>query len=469
MSIESAIGALAAVFGERLSRGEAIRAQHGRDEAHHAPRLPDAVAWPETTAEVARAAAICHEHRCPIVPWGTGTSLEGHVIPVAGGLTLDFARMDRVLAVNAADMDAVVQPGVTRTALNTRLRDTGLFFPVDPGADASLGGMAATRASGTCAVRYGTMREAVMALEVVLADGRVIRTGTRARKSSAGYDLTRLFVGSEGTLGITTELTLRLSGQPEAIAAATCAFPTVEAAVETVIETIQSGVPIARIELLDALTIRGFNAHSGYAMPERPTLFLEFHGSPGSVAEQSDTVHALATANGGEAFQWARETEDRNRLWAARHQVYYAQQALRPGARGYVTDICVPISRLAEAIAATRTDLDASPLMAPLVGHVGDGNFHLSILIDPDATGEKAEAERLAERLAERALALGGTVTGEHGVGLGKRRHMAAEHGEAWAVMGAIKTALDPRGILNPGKLVPPEDATTHAPSLATA
>ncbi|MEM6489694.1 MAG: FAD-linked oxidase C-terminal domain-containing protein [Pseudomonadota bacterium] len=456
MTIDTAIAALAARFGPRLSLAETVREQHGHDEAHHAPQLPDAVVWPETTAEVVAIAAACHAHRCPIVPWGAGTSLEGHVIPVEGGVTVDFARMDRVLAVHAEDMDAVVQPGVTRKRLNEELRATGLFFPVDPGADASLGGMASTRASGTSAVRYGTMREAVLALEVVLGDGRVIRTGSRARKSSAGYDLTRLFVGAEGTLGLITELTLRLAGQPEAISAATCAFERVDDAVATVIETIQAGVPIARIELLDGMTIRGFNAYSGYAMPERPTLFLEFHGSAASVTEQAETVAALAAEHGGAGFAWTQESEARNRLWAARHSVYYAQQALRPGAKGYVTDICVPISRLAQAIAETRVDVEASGLMAPLVGHVGDGNFHLSILIDPAVPGEKAAAERLAQRLSERALRLGGTVTGEHGVGLGKRQHMGAEHGEAWSVMGTLKHALDPAGIMNPGKLVPP-------------
>lgn len=455
MTIETAIAALAEQFGTRLSRAEAARAEHGRDEAHHAPRLPDAVVWPETTAEVARIAGICAEHGCPIVAWGTGTSLEGHVIPVMGGVTLDFSRMDRVLAVNAEDMDAVVQPGVTRGRLNEELRATGLFFPVDPGADASLGGMAATRASGTCAVRYGTMRDAVLALEVVLADGRVIRTGTRARKSSAGYDLTRLFVGSEGTLGLITELTLRLSGQPEAISAATCAFERLEDAVATVIETIQTGVPVARIELLDPLTIRGFNAYSGYALAERPTLFLEFHGSEAGVAEQAETVGAIAAEHGAGGFDWTADHAARTRLWAARHGAYHAMMALRPGAKGYVTDACVPISRLAEAIRETEADLAESPLLAPLVGHAGDGNFHLAILIDPDDPGEKAEAERIANRVSERALRLGGTVTGEHGVGIGKRALMAEEHGAAWQVMGALKAALDPAGILNPGKIVP--------------
>jgi D-lactate dehydrogenase (cytochrome) len=455
MTIKSAIEELAPQFGDRLSRVEAVREQHGHDEAHHIPHLPDAVIWPRSTDEVALVARTCHRHDCPIVPWGTGTSLEGQVIPVRGGISLDFMQMDQVLAVHAEDMDVVVQPGITRKQLNEHLRDTGLFFPVDPGADASLGGMAATRASGTCAVRYGTMREAVMALEVVLADGRTIRTGSRARKSSAGYDLTRLFVGSEGTLGIMTELTLRLHGVPEAISAATCAFANLEDAVNTVIETIQMGVPVARIELLDELTIRGFNTHAGFNLPESPTLFLEFHGSEAGVAEQAATVGEIASANHNLGFDWTANPEERNRLWAARHNAFYAQQSLRSGARGYVTDACVPISRLAEVILETAEDLKTSPLIAPLVGHAGDGNFHLAILIDPDDPAEMAEAERLGARISERAIRLGGTVSGEHGVGLGKRKFMATEHGEAWAVMGDIKNTLDPRGILNPGKLVP--------------
>jgi D-lactate dehydrogenase (cytochrome) len=454
MSIETAIAELANQFGDRLSQSAAIREQHGHDEAHHKPHLPDAVIWPRSTEEVALVARTCHEHGCPIVAWGAGTSLEGHVIPVQGGISLDFAQMDQVLAVHAEDMDVVVQPGITRKRLNEYLRDTGLFFPVDPGADATLGGMAATRASGTCAVRYGTMRESVLALEVVLADGRVIRTGSRARKSSAGYDLTRLFVGSEGTLGIITELTLRLNGVPEAISAATCAFERLEDAVNTVIQTIQIGVPMARIELLDELSIRGFNAHAGFDLPERPTLFLEFHGSDASVAEQAETVGEIAKDHGCLGFAWTANPEERSRLWSARHNIYYAQQSLRPGAKGYVTDACVPISRLAEAILETAEDLAASPLLAPLVGHVGDGNFHLAILINPDEPAEKIEAERLGKRISERAIRLGGTVTGEHGVGLGKRQFMQAEHGEGWAVMGEIKRTMDPRGILNPGKLV---------------
>ncbi|TFG85507.1 MAG: FAD-binding protein [Hyphomicrobiales bacterium] len=455
MTIENAIAELAPHFGDRLSRTLAVREQHGHDEAHHAPKPPDAVIWPRSTAEVALVARTCHANGCPIVPWGTGTSLEGQVIPVQGGISLDFAQMDQVLSVHAEDMDVVVQPGIRRKRLNEYLRDTGLFFPVDPGADASLGGMAATRASGTCAVRYGTMREAVLALEVVMADGRVIRTGSRARKSSAGYDLTKLFVGSEGTLGIITELTIRLHGVPEAISAATCAFERMEDAVNAVIQTIQMGVPVARIELLDALTIRGFNGYSGYDMPERPTLFLEFHGSEAGVAEHAETVGEIARDHGCLGFDWTTNPEERGRLWQARHDVYYAQQSLRKGSRGYVTDACVPISRLAEAILETAEDLAASPLIAPLVGHVGDGNFHLAILIDPENPAEKVEAERLGMRISERALRLGGTVTGEHGVGLGKRKFMQAEHGEAWAVMGDIKRTLDPHGILNTGKIVP--------------
>jgi D-lactate dehydrogenase (cytochrome) len=455
MTIETALAALAPLFGDRLSRAEGSRAQHGQNEAHFAPRPPDAVIWPHTTDEVALVARTCHEHGCPIVAWGAGTSLEGHILAVQGGVSLDFTQMNQVLAVHQEDMDVVVQPGITRKQVNEYIRDTGLFFPVDPGADASIGGMAATRASGTCAVRYGTMREAVLALEVVLADGRVIRTGSRARKSSAGYDLTRLFVGSEGTLGIITELTLRLHGVPEAMSAATCAFDRLEDAVSTVIQTIQMGVPVARIELLDALTIRGFNGYSAYSLPEKPTLFLEFHGSSAGVAEQAETVGELARENGCLGFDWTTDAEARNRLWSARHSVYYAQQSLRPGSKGYVTDACVPISRLAEAILESAQDLDASPLIAPLVGHVGDGNFHLAILVEPGNAAELAEAERLGARISERALRLGGTVTGEHGVGMGKRKYMQAEHGDAWAVMGDIKRTLDPRGILNPGKMVP--------------
>ncbi|MEL6280991.1 MAG: FAD-linked oxidase C-terminal domain-containing protein, partial [Pseudomonadota bacterium] len=415
---------------------------------------PDAVAFPESTDEVSQVLAICSAHKCPVTAFGVGTSLEGHVIPVQGGVSLDTSRMNRVLAVNEADLDAVVQPGVTRKQLNEELRATGLMFSVDPGADATMGGMAATRASGTNAVRYGTMRENVLALEVVLADGRIIRTGSRARKSSAGYDLTKLFVGSEGTLGIITELTVRLYGQPEAVSAATCAFETIEGAVDAVILTIQSGLPVARIELLDEFQIKGMNLYSDMGLPEKPHLFLEFHGTETGVAEQAERFGEFAAEYGGSGFEWATRTEDRNRLWAARHNAYYAAKALRPGAEGYVTDVCVPISRLAEAIAETKADLAASSLSAPLVGHVGDGNFHLSILIDPSDPAERKEASRIADRVAERALAMGGTVTGEHGVGLGKKKFMRAEHGEAYTVMATLKQTLDPQGLLNPGKLI---------------
>ena len=451
----TAVAALRELLGERLSTGDSVRELHGRDEAWSRPCPPDAVVFPESTDEVARVVGICAAHRCPIVPFGIGSSLEGHVVPVRGGISLDTSRMNRVLAVNEQDLDAVVQPGVTRTQLNTELRATGLMFTVDPGADATLGGMAATRASGTNAVRYGTMRENVLALEAVLADGRVIRTGTRARKSSTGYDLTRLLVGSEGTLGVITELTVRLFGQPEAMSAATCAFETIEGAVDAVILAIQTGLPLARVELLDELQMRGMNLRNAEMdLPEKPHLFLEFHGSENAVAEQADAFGEIATYCGGSAFAWATREEDRNRLWRARHDAYYAGKALRPGAEGFVTDCCVPISALAEAIARTREAVAESGLTAPLVGHVGDGNFHLLILIRPDVPAELDAAKALSHRVNRIALDLGGTVTGEHGVGTGKRGYMGEEHGEAWQVMGQIKHALDPLNLMNPGKLV---------------
>jgi D-lactate dehydrogenase (cytochrome) len=455
MALDAAADSLRALLGERFVTSAIVREQHAQSEAHHAPRLPDAVAFPETVEEVAAIVRACAAEGVPITPFAIGSSLEGQTIPLRGGLSLDMTRMNRVLAVNEADLDAVVQPGVTRVQLNDHLKGTGLFFSVDPGADASLGGMAATRASGTNAVRYGTMRENVLALQVVLADGRVIRTGTRARKSSAGYDLTRLFVGSEGTLGVITELTVRLWGQPETVVAAVCPFASLEGAIDTVIQTIQMGLGLARIELLDDVQIRGFNAYSGYAMAETPTLFLEFHGSEAAVAEQVETFRALADDNDAQGFETAVKAEERNRLWSARHKIYYAGLALRPGSKGYVTDACVPISRLAEAILETKDDIAQSSLLAPMVGHVGDGNFHMCILIDPASAAEKAEAGRLAGRIAERAIRLGGTCTGEHGVGTGKLAYMEAEHGEGWAVMGQIKRALDPEGLMNPGKLVP--------------
>jgi D-lactate dehydrogenase (cytochrome) len=373
---------------------------------------------------------------------------------VRGGVSLDLSKMDAILAGNAQDLDAVGQPGVTRRRLNEELRATGLMFPVDPGADASIGGMAATRASGTTAVRYGTMRENVLAVEAVMADGRIVRAGTRARKSSAGYDLTKLLVGSEGTLGIITELTLRLYGQPEAISSGVCTFDSVEGAVDAVILTMQSGLPVARIEFLDELQIKAVNDYSKLSLAEKPTLFLEFHGTDAGVAEQSERFGEIAAEFGGGAFDWATKTEDRNRLWRARHDVYYASRALRPGCQGYVTDACVPISRLAEAIRETKKDIAESGMLAPVVGHVGDGNFHLAILIDPADADELKQAEALAHRIAERALELGGTVTGEHGVGMGKMKYMQSEHGDGYDVMKQVKQALDPQNILNPGKIV---------------
>ncbi|QDL90494.1 FAD-binding protein [Paroceanicella profunda] len=454
MPHDTAIARLRNLLGDRLSTSDAIRDHHGQNESYYPVTLPDAVAFPASTEEVSAVMTICHEEGCPVVAWGTGTSLEGHALAFRGGITLDLSRMDKVLQVNDEDLDVVIQPGVTREALNTELRATGLFFPIDPGANASLGGMAATRASGTTAVRYGTMKDNVLALEVVLADGRVIRTGTRARKSSAGYDLTRLMVGSEGTLGIITELTLKLHGQPEAISSAICAFDGIDAAVSAVQMVIQMGIPVARIEFVDAMSIRGFNVHAGTAMPEMPHLFLEFHGSEGAVAEQAERVGEIVAEFGGGDFQWTNKPEERNALWHMRHNAYYAAKALRPGCWVLTTDVCVPISRLAEAVTVTRADIDASALEATILGHVGDGNFHCAILVDPDSPAELAEARELAHRMNARALAMGGTVTGEHGVGLGKMKYMDEEHGAAWAVMAQIKRALDPSNILNPGKMV---------------
>ncbi|WP_371930815.1 FAD-binding oxidoreductase [Paracoccus spongiarum] len=442
-------------LGPRLSVAAADRAHHAASESFHRGPPPDAVAWPEDADEVARVVTICAAAGIPVIPWGTGTSLEGHALALRGGVTLDLSRMARVVEVRAGDMQASVQPGLTREALNTELRATGLFFPVDPGANASLGGMAATRASGTTAVRYGTMRSNVLGLQVVLADGRIIRTGTRAAKSSAGYDLTALFLGSEGTLGIITELTLRLHGQPEEVSAAVCAFADLHRAVECVAAVVQSGIPMARIEFVDAATARAFNLHSLSALPETPHLMVEFHGSAGRVREDAASFGELAAEFGATGFDWAVSAEDRARLWRMRHGAYNACRALRPGATGVVTDVCVPMSHLAAAVAAADADIRAAGLIGPMVGHVGDGNFHAQILVDPDDADEVAAARRIAVRMAERALAVGGTITGEHGIGIGKRGLMAAEHGEAWQVMGAIKAALDPGDILNPGKLVP--------------
>lgn len=443
------------LLGDRLSTGASVLDLHSRDEAYQTPALPDAVVFPETTAEVAEIMKICSQARCPVTPFGVGSSLEGHVIPFDGGVSLDTTRMNQIVAIHPADLDAVVQPGLTRTRLNAALRDTGLMFSVDPGADATLGGMAATRASGTNSVRYGTMRDNVLALEVVLADGRIIRTGTRSRKSSAGYDLTRLFVGSEGTLGIITELTVRLYGQPESSAVATCAFETIEGAVDTVILAIQSGLPVARIELLDEVQIAAINRYNAdLDLPESPHLFLEFHGSELSVAEQAKNFGELASDHGGSTFAWANKTEDRSRLWRARHEAYPAAKALRPGCEGFITDVCVPISALAECIAKAKEAVAESGLIAPLLGHVGDGNFHLIVLIDPANTAEVKAVGELAHKVNKLALSYGGTVTGEHGVGVGKKQYMFEEHGEAYGLMGDIKALLDPLNILNPGKLV---------------
>ncbi len=448
------MAALRGIVGERLSTAAAVREQHGRDEFFGPTLPPEAVVFPETTAEVAAVVAACARHDAPVIPFGTGTSVEGHFAAVAGGVSVDLGRMDRIVAVNAADMDATVEAGVTRKRLNQDLRATGLFFPIDPGADASLGGMAATRASGTNAVRYGTMRDNVIALTVVLADGTVIRTARRARKSSAGYDLTRLFVGSEGTLGVITEVTLRLHPLPEAIAAAAVSFATVGDAVAAVVDTIQVAVPIARIELLDEVQMAACNAYSGLAHPAQPTLFLEFHGTDAGVGEQAATVAAICRDRGGGDFRWAIRPEDRDRLWAARHDAAYAAKALRPGCRMWPTDVCVPISRLTDCIVETRRDIEASGLTAPIVGHVGDGNFHVTFVLDPEDEAEVAAARRLNDRLIRRALAMDGTCTGEHGVGLGKLDYLVLEHGPALAVMAAIKRALDPGGIMNPGKTV---------------
>jgi D-lactate dehydrogenase (cytochrome) len=451
---KSLLNALRQLLGDRLSTSTAVCDQHGRDESYHAPHSPDAVAFARTTEEVSAIVRLCSTHKTPVIAFGAGTSLEGHVAALAGGVCIDLSQMNRILRINAEDLDAVVEAGVTRKQLNEHLRDTGLFFPIDPGADASLGGMAATRASGTNAVRYGTMRENVLALTVVLADGRVIRTARRARKSAAGYDLTRLFIGSEGTLGIITEVTVRLYGIPEAISAAVCDFPTIEDAVNSVILTIQNGIPVARIELLDESQITAINKYSKLNHKVAPTLFFEFHGTTAGVAEQAEAVKAIVDEYGGNDFRWATNSEERSKLWQARHDAYYAALALRPGSKGWATDVCVPISRLAECISETKRDLGDSPIPSALVGHVGDGNFHLVFMIDPQRPEEIAEAGRLNDRMVARALAMEGTSTGEHGVGYGKMDFLVSEHGEAVSVMRAIKKALDPGNIMNPGKIV---------------
>ncbi len=445
---------LRALLGARLSTSDSVRDQHGHDESYHPTYPPDAVAFAESTEEVAEIVKVCARHRRPVIPFGTGTSLEGQVAALHGGISIDMSHMNQVLEVNAEDLDCQVQAGVTRKQLNTYLRDTGLFFPIDPGADASLGGMAATRASGTNAVRYGTMRENVLGLTVVLADGRVIHTGGRARKSAAGYDLTRLFVGSEGTLGVITEVRLRLYGIPEAMSAAVCAFDDLEGAINTVILTIQSGIPVSRVEFLDEVQMDALNRYSKMNFAVLPTLFFEFHGTERGVAEQAGMVGEIAKEFGGSDFRWESKAEERNKLWQARHDSYYASLALRPGSKGWATDVCVPISKLAECILETKRDIDESKLLAPIVGHVGDGNFHLCFIIDPDDADEMARAQALNERMVMRALALGGTCTGEHGIGTGKMQFLQAEHGEAVSVMRALKLALDPDNLMNPGKVL---------------
>ena len=432
---------------------EGVRRQHGQSEAHFAEALPDAVVFARTTADVADCVKLCARFGVPVVPFGAGTSIEGNALPVRGGVSVDMSKMDRSVAVNAEDFDCTVEAGVRREELNAHLRDTGLFFPIDPGANATIGGMASTRASGTNAVRYGTMREAVLALTVVTADGEVIRTARRARKSAAGYDLTRLFVGSEGTLGIITEVTLRLHPIPETISSAVCGFANLQGAVDTVVQSIQSGVPLARVEILDDRQIAAVNAWSKLDLPEVTTLFFEFHGSPAGVAEQVATVRDLAQANGGGDFAFSDRPEERARLWKARHDAYYAAVNVRPGAVGWSTDVCVPISRLPDIILATRADIDAGNVPASIVGHVGDGNFHVIFSIDPTAPHEFEEVAGINARLVERALEMDGTCTGEHGIGLGKQDWLEAELGDAVALMRTLKRALDPKDIMNPGKI----------------
>ena len=447
---------LAALLGDRSTTNATQLEHHSHGESWHAAGMPDVVVFPATTEEVAAVVRIAARHKAPVVPFGVGSSLEGHVNAIRGGVSIDCSRMNQVLRVSVDDLDCDVQAGVTHRQLNKSLANTGVAFWVDPGADATIGGMAATRASGTTAVRYGTMREVVLGLKVVLADGRVITTGGRARKSSSGYDLTRLFVGSEGTLGVITELTLRLFGLPDAVSAAVCQFDTMEGAVRTVMTTIQLGIPVARIELLDELQIDAVNKYSRLSYAPKPTLFFEFHGtSAEGVAENASSAQEIAADNGGSGFQWASTPEDRTRLWQARHNAFYASIALRPGSKPWTTDVCVPISRLAECILETRRDLQSSTLIAPLMGHVGDGNFHLVFALEPGDEAELAEAREINGRLVKRAQAMGGTCSGEHGVGIGKIDYLDAEHGPALDVMRTIKRALDPDNLMNPGKMFP--------------
>jgi len=453
-SSNKVIRELSPKFGERLILSSAVRERFGKDESFHPSVPPDAVITPHSTDEVSSIVRVCAREKVPVIAYGTGTSLEGHVAALHGGICINLQEMNQVLKVHAEDLDAVVQPGVTRKQLNHYLRDTGLFFPIDPGADASIGGMAACRASGTNAVRYGTMRENVLAMEVVLPDGRVIKTSNRARKSAAGYDLTRLFIGSEGTLGVVTEVTLRLYGIPESITAAVGTFPDVNSAVNAVIATIQCGIPVARIELLDASMIDAINRYSKTDLQVAPTLFLEFHGTEHYAHEQAEMVQEITSEHGGGDFTWTSTTEERNRLWQARHDAAYACKALRPDGTIWATDVCVPISRLAECIAETQRDIEVSKVVAPIVGHVGDGNFHLTLVVDLNNAEERSRAEALNERMVMRALAMEGTCTGEHGVGHGKLDFLIAEHGDAVSIMRDIKRCLDPDNLMNPGKVV---------------
>lgn len=451
--IAAALGILKQQFGDRFHTGQAMRDQHAHTTTWIRAQAPDAVVFPTSTREVSEIVKVCATHRVPVIPYGTGTSLEGHVNAPAGGICVDLSGMDQIISVNSEDLDCVVQPGVTREQLNRFLRDRGLFFPIDPGANASLGGMAATRASGTNAVRYGTMKDNVIALEAVMADGRVIRTAQRARKTSAGYDMTRLLIGSEGTLGLMTEITLKLQVIPEAIRAARMSFPSIDAACQAVMTTIQYGIPVARIELMDELNVRAANAYAGLELPETPLLLLEFHGSDNSVVEQAEMFGAIAEDAGGFDFAATGTAEERNRLWKARHDLYWATLQLRPGAQGISTDVCVPISRLAEAVTGAQDKAAELGLLAPIVGHVGDGNFHSLVLIDMEDAAEIARAESFTAYLADEAIRMDGTCTGEHGIGQGKMPYLVKELGAATEFMQAIKQALDPQGIMNPGKI----------------
>jgi D-lactate dehydrogenase (cytochrome) len=452
---EILLTALKSLFEDRFSTSQAMREHHGRDESSYDPMLPDAVVFAHTTDEVAEAVKLCSQYEVPIIAYGTGTSLEGHVLALRGGITIDLSQMNRVVAIHAEDLTATVQAGVTRKQLNLEIKDTGLFFPIDPGADASLGGMAATRASGTNAVRYGTMRENTLALTVVTSDGRIIRTGTRAKKSSAGYDLTRIFVGSEGTLGIITEVTVKLYPQPEAISAAVCSFPSTGDAVNAVIQTIQMGVPIARVEFLDEQGVKCINAHDKLNLPEKPLLLFEFHGSEHGVQEQAQLVQEIAAEHNASGFEWATRPEDRSRLWQARHNAYFAMLQMRPGGRAISTDCCVPISRLAECILDTKADCEQHGMIHSIIGHVGDGNFHVVLMVDPHDPADVARAEAVNERMVARAIAMDGTCTGEHGVGMHKIDFLVQEHGEnAIDMMRTLKHAFDPKNIMNPGKIL---------------